>query len=475
MFFRQIYDTRLAQAAYLIGCQRTGEAIVIDPERDVDRYIDLARVNGLRVVAVAETHVHADFLSGARELAERTGATVYVSGMGGPDWSSRWLQSKASGGAYAHQLLQEGATFRVGQIDFVAMHTPGHTPEHVSYIVVDRGGGANEAMGIVTGDFVFVGDLGRPDLLESAAGIGGSARIAAHQLWQSATRFISDLPDWMQVWPAHGAGSACGKALGAVPQSTVGYEKRFNPALRAAVSEHGFVDFILDGQPEPPTYFARMKYANRDGPALLGALPTPRPIETSGDLAAAARTMQVLDARPWPEFRAGHLPGSLFTPLDANFATIAGSYADPGRDVLLVCNGAQLDECVRCLVRVGIDRVVAWTTPAVVGKTSGLVPSGETDVATVRRMIDADSIFVLDVRRSGEFAEGHIDGAVNIAHTRLADRLADLPRNQPIVCHCKAGGRSAYATALLQREGFNVINLAGGFDAWLKDGAPVLT
>jgi hydroxyacylglutathione hydrolase len=468
MFFRMIYDSRLAQAAYLIGCQRTGEAVVFDPERDVDRYIDLAKTNGLRIVAVAETHIHADFLSGARELAERVGATVFVSGLGGPEWSSRWLHAKHRGGSYPHRELKDGDAFDIGNIHVVAMHTPGHTPEHLAYLVIDRGGGANEPMGIVTGDFVFVGDLGRPDLLESAAGMRGIAEPSAHALWKSARRFLDDLPDWLQVWPAHGAGSACGKALGAVPQSTVGYERRFNPALRAAADEKRFVDFILEGQPEPPTYFARMKYQNRDGPAVLGTLPAPRRIADAGELARLAASAQVVDMRPWPRFRDGHLKGSLFAPLDNNFPTIVGSYLDPAKDVLLIAadaDGARIEEAVREMVRVGIDRVVAWAPPAMV-EASPTVATPEWDVARARTAIDAGEVHVLDVRRATEVAEGRIAGSINIAHTRLGSRLGDLPKDRPILVHCRSGMRSAYASALLARHGFETVNLAGGFEAW---------
>ncbi|MFT3881547.1 MAG: MBL fold metallo-hydrolase [Gemmatales bacterium] len=220
MFLRMVYDDKLAEAAYLIGCQKTGDAIVIDPQRDVDRYETLAAANGLRIVAVAETHIHADFLSGARELAEK-GAKVYVSDEGDADWKYQWLNLKTGGGSYAYQLLKDGDTFKVGNIEFKAVHTPGHTPEHLSYMVTDRGGGADKPLGVATGDFVFVGDLGRPDLLESAAGVVGKADSSAHQLYQTVRKFM-DWPDYLQVWPAHGAGSACGKALGAVPQSTVG-------------------------------------------------------------------------------------------------------------------------------------------------------------------------------------------------------------------------------------------------------------
>ena len=222
MFMRMIYDEKLAQAAYLLGCQRTGEAIVIDPERDVDRYVDLAAENGLRIVATAETHIHADFLSGSRELAEQVNAKVYVSDEGDADWKYQWLDG------YEHQLLRDGDTFSVGNIDFQVMHTPGHTPEHIAFVVTDRGGGATEPIAIATGDFVFVGDLGRPDLLETAAGQAGAMEPSARRLYKTVGR-LADIPDFVQVWPAHGAGSACGKALGAVPMSTVGYEKSLQP------------------------------------------------------------------------------------------------------------------------------------------------------------------------------------------------------------------------------------------------------
>ncbi|HCT46037.1 MAG TPA: MBL fold metallo-hydrolase, partial [Phycisphaerales bacterium] len=273
MLMRMIYDEKLAQAAYLIGCQQTGEAIIFDPERDVDRYIDLAATHGLQIIAAAETHIHADFVSGSRELAERIGAKVYVSDEGGEDWRYQWLDKKSGGGSYDHQLLKDGDSFRVGKIEFTALHTPGHTPEHMVYLVTDHGSGATEPIGMVSGDFVFVGDLGRPDLLETAAGQAGAMEPSARNLYNTLQR-LEGIPDFVQVWPAHGAGSACGKALGAVPTSTIGYEKRFNPAILAGRDEQRFVDFILSGQPEPPLYFANMKRDNKIGPPVLGGLPT---------------------------------------------------------------------------------------------------------------------------------------------------------------------------------------------------------
>ena len=223
MLFRQISDDRLAQYAYLIGCQQTGEALIIDPERDIDRYIDIATAEGLKIVAVTETHIHADFVSGALEFAER-GVDVYLSDEGDEDWKYGWASRPNV------TLLKSGDTFPVGKIQIEAVHTPGHTPEHMSFLVTDYGGGANKPMGLISGDFVFVGDVGRPDLLETAAGNVGAQEPSAKKLYASIQEFLK-LPDYMQLWPGHGAGSACGKALGAIPESTVGYEKMFNANL----------------------------------------------------------------------------------------------------------------------------------------------------------------------------------------------------------------------------------------------------
>jgi hydroxyacylglutathione hydrolase len=460
MLFRQITDSTLAQYAYLIGCQRTGEAIVFDPERDVDQYIELAAREGLRIVAVAETHIHADFLSGARELAERVGARVHVSGLGGEDWQSRWV------GPYAHTLLRDGDTFQVGNIRFQAVHTPGHTPEHMSYLVTDIGGGASEPIGMITGDFVFVGDLGRPDLLESAAGMAGIAEPSAHALWKSAKRFVQ-LADSIQVWPAHGAGSACGKSLGAVPQSTVGYEKANSHALKLVGSESNFVQDILSGQPEPPAYFARMKALNRDGVPLMPRLPEPRRV---GAEAAVAEGTTVIDTRPWAAFRDGHLPGALQAPPGKMLPMIVGSYADPEAPILLVAEPARVPQIVRDLVRIGYDRIESFITPEDLSKTSGLVRSKEVSPQEAHAL--RGSALVLDVRGASEHAAGALQGSLHIAYTRLATRLRELPRDRPILVHCALGGRSAAASALLEREGFNATNVAGGFEGWRKAGVP---
>jgi len=466
MLLRTLFDESLAQAAYLIGCQRTGEALIIDPERDVERYIEAAAREGLRITHVAETHIHADFLSGARELAERTGAKLHLSAEGGPDWSYRWLDSKLGGGTYAHQLLHDGETFDVGNIRIQAVHTPGHTPEHMSYLVTDLGGGADEPMGIATGDFVFVGDVGRPDLLESAAGVEGAAHPSARNLYRSLQIFDA-LPEHLQVWPGHGAGSACGKALGAVPQSTVGYERRFNPPLVSARGdERSFVESIIEGQPEPPPYFARMKSENRDGPAVLGALPQPKNV-TPESIDVNSNEIVVIDTRPWDTFRTGHLARSIHAPVGKTMATIAGSYVDATATIYLVVERDRVADAVATLVRIGLDRIAGFVTPddvTMYGSTGRVLSTvAEIDMSEFADILRTTRPTVLDVRSGSEYRQGHVVGAVNVAHTRLVPSIDRIPDGDPLFVHCRSGARSAAAAAWLQRVGRKVVSVRGDF------------
>ena len=472
MYVERIYDTQLAQAAYLIGCQRTGEAVVIDPERDIDRYVQAAAANGLRITAVTETHIHADYLSGTRELAEATGAKVYVSDEGDADWKYQWLDQKCGGGSYLHQLLHDGDAFKVGNVQLTVSHTPGHTPEHIAFLVTDLGGGATEPIAIATGDFVFVGDLGRPDLLETAAGQAGAKEPSARRLYQSLQSFL-ELPEYLQVWPAHGAGSACGKALGAIPQSTVGYEKRFSSAIRAATSEDAFVKEILAGQPEPPLYFARMKRENKIGPRVLGGLPAPRELGVEELARVDGGKVAIVDTRPWEQYRAGALPKSLSIPMSNALPTEAGSFIDAESGIVLIAAEQDLEGVVRALVRVGLDRIVGWARPEALSSMDSLQVMEEIDVGEARRRIDEAGWNVLDVRRATEYAEVRVPGGQQFAHTRLAAHLKELPTDKPLVVHCRGGARSARACSLLRRAGFEVANLAGGMMAWERAGAPV--
>lgn len=464
MFFKQLYDKKLAQYSYVIGCQATGEAIVIDPMRDVNQYHELADDEGLEITAAADTHIHADYVSGLRELAAQ-GVKVYASDEGNEDWKYEWLLDSD----YNYQLITDGDSFSLGNIKFDVIHTPGHTPESVSFLVTD-GAMTDQPMGILSGDFVFVGDVGRPDLLETAAGQTGAMKPAAKELYKSVKEF-ENLPDYLQVWPAHGSGSACGKALGAVPESTVGYELRFSPAFRAATSEQEFVDFILDGQPEPPLYFGRMKKVNREGPPVLKTLPRPEKVSITD---ITDRDGLVIDTREAEYYMDGHLEGSLLATFDGNFNTIVGSYTDAEQDIYLIIDEYHLEEAVRDLIRVGIDNIKGYATPQMLSNWDhDLEETSTIDFEEVEKLRKQDDILVLDVRKATEYVEGHIPNAVNIAHTRLADHLDELPRDKTLLVHCAGGTRASYASGLLDKNGFDVQWVDDDFDNWeQKFGTP---
>jgi hydroxyacylglutathione hydrolase len=469
MLFRRLEDPLLAQYAYLVGCQKTGEALVIDPERDADRYVEVARKEGLRIAAVTETHIHADFVSGTRELAHRCGATAYLSAEGGADWQYGW----AGDPGLTVRLLRDGDAFRVGNVVVRAVHTPGHTPEHLAFLITDEGGGADAPLGLVSGDFVFVGDVGRPDLLETAAGVAGAQEASARQLYRSLQGFLG-LDGYLLLWPGHGAGSACGKALGAVPVSSVGYEQRFNAALEAArTGEGAFLHHILDGQPEPPLYFGRMKRVNRDGPPVLGGLPQPRALGAEAlEELLGREDLVVLDTRPRAAFLAGHLPGALHGPLDSEFPVVAGSYVAEGQAVALVADEGDLDTAVRACVRVGTDRVEHWVpTEALEGYRDhgGRLAAFEVlDFGALEAQRGRPGVAVLDVRKRTEYDAGHVPGALHAPHARLPEYAGDLPKDETLLVHCQSGVRSAVAAAFLAREGFDVRYVGDRFPNWAK-------
>ena len=473
MLLKHFYDIKLAQASYLIGCAQTGDAIVIDANRDIEQYLRAAAAEGLRITHVTETHIHADFVSGSRELARQAGAQLYLSKEGGPDWQY----------AFAHtddaRLIGEGDTLMVGNIRLDVLHTPGHTPEHLSFLVTDTPAAAGP-MGVVTGDFVFVGDVGRPDLLEKAAGHTGTMEESARTLFQSLQRF-RQLPDHLQIWPGHGAGSACGKALGAVPSSTLGYERLANWGL-AATDESAFVREVLEGQPEPPAYFAEMKRVNRDGPPALGGFARPPRVEgTAADELLKGRTL-VVDIRSAAEFAAGHIPRTINIPLNKAFPTWAGSLVPYTRDFALLTgdlSGGAVDDAVRDLAMIGHkargylgpDVLAAWTSG---GRTLDTLPQIAVDRLETR--LASGDVTVLDVRNRAEWDAGHIRGASHIPLADLVARSGELPDDAPLVVHCQSGARSAIAASVLRAKGRgNVSNLTGGFAAWTAAGKAVET
>lgn len=463
MLLRRFFDDKLAQASYLVACEHNRVGLIIDPNRDIEFYTDAAARDNLRIVAITETHIHADFVSGSRELARRTGAKLYLSGQGGKDWQYAFArESKA-------ELLHDGSTFMIGDLRIEAAHTPGHTPEHMTFLVTDTSVG-NEPMGAITGDFIFVGDVGRPDLLERAAGVAGTMESGARQLFQSLQAFKRH-PDYLQIWPGHGAGSACGKALGAMPQSTLGYEKLFNWGL-AEDDQQRFVAEVLAGQPEPPAYFATMKRVNRDGP-----LPAPNAIPrevTAADIARALSEGEtVVDTRTAPEFAARHAAGSINIPDNKSFLTWAGSLLPYDRDVLFIGDASEEGrrELARDLSLIGLERIAgvfpAHSIDDLTRLGVGTAVTARSSVSDVQSM---RSVTILDVRHRSEFAEGHLPHALNIPLAELRSRLAEIPAGQ-VVVHCQGGSRSAIAASILQHSGRNEVwNMDGGFAEWEYSG-----
>jgi hydroxyacylglutathione hydrolase len=463
MLLRYFYDDELAQASYLLGCAQTGEALVVDPARNIAPYLAAAAQEKLRITHIAETHIHADFVSGGRELAAQTGATLYLSDMGDADWKYGYANDPQV------RLVRENDHWMVGNVRVDVLHTPGHTPEHLSFMITDIASrdaqGLLWPIGIFTGDFLFVGDVGRPDLLEVAAGMVGTMESGARRQFQTVQRFKA-LPDYLQLWPGHGAGSACGKALGAVPSTTLGYEKLTNPAFQF-VNEESFMQWLLAGQPEAPRYFAQMKRVNRQGPARLATLATPPQLDPSALNHLLAEGAQVVDLRPAKEYRHGYLPGTLNVPATAaNFSTYVGWFVDYTRPLyLIVPDEAALPALLRSLRAIGVDQIGGYWGPAVVGAGAERLPV--ISAPELAERLPKNGLVVVDVRGRNEYQAEHIAGARNIPLGFLPQHLAQLPHDQMLVLQCSSGYRSQIAASLLRAQGFdNVVNLAADIAGW---------
>ncbi|MFI7483823.1 rhodanese-like domain-containing protein [Kocuria sp. M1R5S2] len=456
MLFERIYDEDLAQASYFIGCQRTGQALVVDPRRDIEVYRDVAAKNGMEITAVTETHIHADYLSGTRELAAATGATAHVSGEGGEDWQYE----------FDAERLHDGDEIRIGNVVVRAVHTPGHTPEHLSFLVTD--GAFADAPGyVLTGDFVFAGDLGRPDLLDEAAGGDDTRFLGAKQMFASLRDKFLTLPDHVQVFPGHGAGSACGKALGAIPSTTVGYERLYSWWGRylAEGDEAGFVEELLEGQPDAPFYFGRMKRQNRRGPAVMGErapLPQLDAQQVARQLAAGEVTF--VDTRPADQVHTGTVAGALNIPGGTSIATYAAWAVDPERGarplVLLAADPEAAREYWDHLVRVGIDEVAGYVTGL-----EGL-PRTTPELVSPAALEAYDKALLLDVRAKSEHAEGHVPGSTQLHGGRVLWNLDELPEQGTIVTYCQGGLRSSVVASTLRHAGYDVAELEGSYSGW---------
>ena len=462
MFFKHIYDKSLAQASYLIGCQAKGEAIVIDAKRDIDTYLAIAKENNLKITHITETHIHADFLSGSRELAAATGAELYLSDEGGKDWQYE----------FPHVGLKNGDTIKVGNLTLKIIHTPGHTPESISFLLTDHPA-TDEPVMIFTGDFVFVGDIGRPDLLEKAAGIIGTQEKGAKEMYHSVQDF-SKLPEFIQVWPGHGAGSACGKSLGAVPSSTVGYEKIRNWAFQYEDNEEGFVDYLLKGQPEPPKYFAMMKKLNKVERPLLPEVPKQKKLSKKEFLNTYNDGVKIIDTRNKIDFAKGFIPASINIQDNNSFSTWMGWLIDYSEPFILVAQDHQMEDLTRKLMRIGMDQMMGYIDD-VDHLELELQKADVIDIEEFKSYLNKDHIQIVDVRGKTEFDEGHIEEAENIFVGTLPDNLYKMSKDKPVVIHCQSGDRAAIAYSILKKNGFNNIkNYSGGMSEWLDNNNPVI-
>jgi hydroxyacylglutathione hydrolase len=463
MYFQHVYDKTLAQASYFIGCQKAGVAAVIDPKRDVDTYLEIAKQNNMQITHVFETHIHADFLSGAREIAALTGAKMYLSDEGGEGWQYE----------FAHEGLKHGSQVMVGNLKIDVLHTPGHTPESISFLLTDTPA-SNEPVMLFTGDFVFVGDIGRPDLLEKAAGMIGTQDIGAEQMYQSINLF-ANLPEFIQVWPGHGAGSACGKALGAVPSTTVGYEKKRNWAFSYGTNKAGFIDFLLTDQPEPPKYFAKMKELNKVDRPLLTEVPTIKELSKSELNAATAKGIKLIDTRNKQDFEKGFIPGSINIQGNNSFATWMGWFVSYNEQFILVANPSDMDDLTRKLMRIGLDNIYGFVDAAKINELSDapLLTSTMVTISDVKANTTAE---VIDLRGVAEYNSGHIAGATNVFVGTLLQNLHKVPKDKPVIIHCQGGDRAAIGYSLLVKEGYtNVSNYSPGMNEWIKEGQAVVS
>jgi len=460
VFFAQHYLDCLSQASYLIADESTGRAVVVDPRRDVSEYLADAEANGFTIEAVINTHFHADFLAGHLELAARTGA-----------WIGYGHRAETE---YPIRKLTDGERISLGDVTLEILETPGHTPESISVLVHEHAADA-VPYGVLTGDALFIGDVGRPDLLAS---LGVTATELGHMLYDSIQHKLMALPDPVRVFPAHGAGSACGKNLSTERQSTIGQQRATNYAC-APMSEQEFVALVTAGQPSAPGYFVYNAILNRKDHGLFDAAVTQQPLSAAQFLDRRAAGALVLDARDPQEFAAGHLRGSVNVPADGRFAEQAGTVVAPDQDVVVIAPQDREEEIVTRLARIGFDRVGGYLR-----EPEGAFPAMADEMRQASRLtghqlrqtLDSEQPpLVLDVRNTSEREEGFIEGSAHIPLAELPRRLDEIPADRPLVVHCAGGHRSSIAASLLRHNGHtDVSDLLGGYGAWLTEPSPTL-
>lgn len=462
MYFKQFYLGCLAHASYLIGSD--GEAVVVDPQRDVEHYLEEAENNNLKIKYVIETHLHADFVSGHRELAARTGAEIVF--------------SEKAGAMFPHRAVKEGDEITIGKVVLRIIETPGHTPESISILVIDTET-SPEPQKILTGDTLFIGDVGRPDL---AGGKGYTPEMMASMMYDTLHQKLLKLSDDVEVYPAHGAGSMCGRNISNQTSSTIGEQRKFNYALKP-MSKDEFVRMMTSDLPSAPEYFLKDAEINRAGASPLDALPKPAALAPSEVMELMAQGYVVLDVRSAAEFGDGHVPGSVNIGLGGQFAIWAASLISLQNPIVIVAESeAKVEEAQTRLARVGIETAFSYLSGGVdawrkAGLEVATVP--QITVKELNDLINSKTDFqVLDVRRPPEYVAGHVPGAIAEPLSNLKERLPvlELEPSKLTAVICAGGYRSSAATSLLQQHGFaNLLNVTGGTTAWIKAGYPVET
>jgi len=452
MLVQRFFVNGLAHLSYILGGSKT--CAIVDPRRDIQIYIDTAKTMGVKITHILETHLHADFISGHMDLAEKTGAKIYA--------------PKSGNGRFDHVGLSEGDAFEIEEMEFRVLETPGHTPEHICYVAIDHSRG-EDPVALFSGDTLFVGDVGRPDLFP------GIAKELASKLYDSL-RKLAGLPDFCEVYPAHGAGSLCGRAMSAKRTSTIGYEKKYNYAFQTK-DRNKFIDLLTTDMPEAPDHFSRCSDINRKGPALIKDLPCLTPYDpASFRQRAEEKNTIVLDIRSYEAFGGQHVPGAYHIDFGGNFSTFAGWILPPDADILLVSAGpSQSEEAVIHLRRVGLDRTIGYLDGGMYEWAKAGLPSERVEQVSVetlnQRMTAGPKVTLLDVRAKREFMTGHIHGAVNIPFPNLRKRYGELDSTAPVLVICNTGHRSSIGTSILKRNGFReVSNVAGGMTGYNAAG-----